>query len=501
MRVIDVKQLWLSILQDLGEDGQEPDNREQRRKHALALSAAQDFLWAYGVPPHGCLDADFLRSIPPSPAIPRRMSWIHPWTEFDLFGDGGQWCPVCGGRTFTWVRPFGEIFCDGCGARFSCRPTAGDPGLVVDCVPTEFTLSHFLLSQPISFWQVLKECEAGLADRRTWCVQADGGEFAGSLHQKQPVGRRKRDGASPHLAVVRLGQSEIYLEERRNQLGELWEKATSAGERQQIESNMKVFVQAYLYPVDFSREPQPVVHARYISLPDPTAKRPTPVDVVRNATIRPRGHLQVAWVSPVPEAVVEGLFHCPVCGTDDPEWVRPAGALHCTRCNGALRPDGLRGAFNYHPHTNYAGESDGPYCVPPGTVITLSLPASGPEWMVRGPDSTRRLEGGHSIGIAMGVCAVCRKRVPVEALRRYNPRDPYWIHRGLCADCDGRVPTVEMVSRCSGCGETFTADAALSLTADGTGKVYHDAYDRNCRPLDLYPQVRALIRDGRLVFI
>lgn len=42
-------------------------------------------------------------------------------------------CPVCEGTVFVSVEPCGGVWCDGCNAVFSCRDTAGDPGLVVDC--------------------------------------------------------------------------------------------------------------------------------------------------------------------------------------------------------------------------------------------------------------------------------------------------------------------------------------------------------------------------------
>src|SRR5262245_56940150 len=42
-------------------------------------------------------------------------------------------CPVCGGTEFTELVPAGGIWCNECNAEFSCRDTAGDPGLVIDC--------------------------------------------------------------------------------------------------------------------------------------------------------------------------------------------------------------------------------------------------------------------------------------------------------------------------------------------------------------------------------
>jgi hypothetical protein len=41
-------------------------------------------------------------------------------------------CPVCGGTEFTELVPAGGVWCDECNARFSCRYTGGDPGLVID---------------------------------------------------------------------------------------------------------------------------------------------------------------------------------------------------------------------------------------------------------------------------------------------------------------------------------------------------------------------------------
>ena len=40
-------------------------------------------------------------------------------------------CPMCGGTEFT-TMDFAGAWCDRCGARFETRPTAGDPGVVVD---------------------------------------------------------------------------------------------------------------------------------------------------------------------------------------------------------------------------------------------------------------------------------------------------------------------------------------------------------------------------------
>jgi hypothetical protein len=55
-------------------------------------------------------------------------------------------CPLCGGTSFTTVG-FAQVRCDGCYAQFSVRPTAGDPGFVVDCTWPHYdpSLAHYLL--------------------------------------------------------------------------------------------------------------------------------------------------------------------------------------------------------------------------------------------------------------------------------------------------------------------------------------------------------------------
>lgn len=40
-------------------------------------------------------------------------------------------CPFCGGNEFTSLD-HAAVYCDDCDARFGVRPTAGDPGCVVD---------------------------------------------------------------------------------------------------------------------------------------------------------------------------------------------------------------------------------------------------------------------------------------------------------------------------------------------------------------------------------
>ena len=105
------------------------------------------------------------------------------WDLQSVFGDRQQWCPVCGSRDFVWSEPAGGLSCQICQAEFACRPTAGDPGLVVDCWPHGYDHQgafkgrgvKFWLDpgrfhqQQISFWQVLKTCERGLEDRDHWC--------------------------------------------------------------------------------------------------------------------------------------------------------------------------------------------------------------------------------------------------------------------------------------------------------------------------------------------
>jgi hypothetical protein len=95
------------------------------------------------------------------------------WGLGDIFGEG-QWCPVCSGTEFTHIEGHG-IVCDGCEAELRLRATAGDAGVVVDCLPRKdgkYIILHPTLieGQEPQFWQVLKECESGLADRDHWCT-------------------------------------------------------------------------------------------------------------------------------------------------------------------------------------------------------------------------------------------------------------------------------------------------------------------------------------------
>jgi hypothetical protein len=59
-------------------------------------------------------------------------------------------CPLCASHDFT-SQDFGAVYCDGCGARFSVRPTAGDPGCVVDCFATPADHAHV--------WAPVFECK------------------------------------------------------------------------------------------------------------------------------------------------------------------------------------------------------------------------------------------------------------------------------------------------------------------------------------------------------
>lgn len=119
------------------------------------------------------------------------------WSLEDIFGDG-QWCPVCGGEEFTHIEGYG-ITCDECESEFKLRMTAGDAGVVVDCLPQE--RGKYIIQRPVlhgkngpHFYQVLKECEAGLDDRDNWHTNldlADLGEYRFlTLYRKDgPVGK------------------------------------------------------------------------------------------------------------------------------------------------------------------------------------------------------------------------------------------------------------------------------------------------------------------------
>ena len=102
---------------------------------------------------------------------------IHrPWSLDDLFDDQ-QWCPVCKGNQFTNLEGAG-IWCDQCNAEFELRYTAGDPGVVIDCKPPDWT--YYKITRETwtrqdrpHFWQVLKECDDGLDGRDLWCTNLD----------------------------------------------------------------------------------------------------------------------------------------------------------------------------------------------------------------------------------------------------------------------------------------------------------------------------------------
>ncbi len=91
------------------------------------------------------------------------------WSLDEVFGPG-QWCPVCGGEQFVLVE--GRLpICTTCEARFELRDTAGDPGVVIDCWPTpdgKYIIRDWPAGRPVHLYQVLKECEGGLADRDQW---------------------------------------------------------------------------------------------------------------------------------------------------------------------------------------------------------------------------------------------------------------------------------------------------------------------------------------------
>lgn len=113
---------------------------------------------------------------------------IHPpWSLTDLFDDG-QWCPICHGRAFTHTEGAG-LTCDQCAAVFELRQTAGDPGVVIDCwgnpqgkYAATTTGIHGTIYY---FWQVVKECEEGLADRKRWCSHS--GKYGLSYHADDPL--------------------------------------------------------------------------------------------------------------------------------------------------------------------------------------------------------------------------------------------------------------------------------------------------------------------------
>jgi hypothetical protein len=119
------------------------------------------------------------------------------WSLADLFNDD-QWCPVCHGNQFSQIEG-SLVGCNGCGAEFELRMTAGDPGVAIDCFPDpkgkyvaclpgcdinswkqtshdEWERKSYRLKRisPYYFWQVIKECESGLDDRQRWCSELAG---------------------------------------------------------------------------------------------------------------------------------------------------------------------------------------------------------------------------------------------------------------------------------------------------------------------------------------
>lgn len=146
-------------------------------------------------------------------------------------------CPVCGAEEFVELVPAGGVWCAGCNARFSCRDTAGDPGLVVDCSITEVwrgsTVDHHVaLYQmarkvlirgdwrygdadnlhrlerlwvtrqwperlPISFYQVCKEPQpdGSWSDCRCWNITSTSPEF--KLFASIGPGTRQRQHEKP----------------------------------------------------------------------------------------------------------------------------------------------------------------------------------------------------------------------------------------------------------------------------------------------------------------
>jgi hypothetical protein len=150
----------------------------------------------------------------------------HDWSLEDIFGDG-QWCPVCLGKEFTHVEGEG-ITCDRCGSKFELRMTAGDPGVVVDCLPSQrkYIIQRSVLfgngeDKKPYFYQVLKQCERGLDDRETWITNLD----IKDLGEYRFMHIRQDDGA--------MGQ-EIFYFEAHDVAGRMafrnWKTRTKAGQ-------------------------------------------------------------------------------------------------------------------------------------------------------------------------------------------------------------------------------------------------------------------------------
>ncbi len=466
-----------------------------------------DLLWAYGIPTNGRLDYVGVLSGPKPVFELPRTCWTHRWTEWDLFGDGRQWCPVCGHRHFTWIRPCAGIWCDGCGALFQTRATAGDPGLVVDCIPTSFTRAHFDVPDGALFGQVLKQCFGGLNDRSSWGVVAGEVEwFDGDLYIRTPVARRTAPGAPPHLTLVRVGVSEAQLRARQETLLRLWREAASDEEREEIQGLMGVFAHAYLFPTDFGAPEAPEVNARCVVIPAEGARNPLPVQVMEGAEVRPRGYLTVAWVLNVTEAMLQAAFACPVCGTRTSEWQRPGGNLYCVRCQAEMALDIEGSLLRLTPYKTDEGESDGPYRLPEDMVFTARYTDGRLAWTQHGQQGECALQEGQSCGIEYGVCVICRKQVPVSQLAHCNLKDHWWLHRGVCPECTGILPPVADLTTCHNCREPLGENREIVYVKDGPlrGQAFH----WNCpRPMRHAPsaswqqQLRLLIREGQYVFL
>lgn len=105
---------------------------------------------------------------------------FHSEWSLDALFDDDQWCPICLGHEFLYTEGDEGVFCKTCEARFVVRPTAGDPGVVIDCWADPTGRYAALPGQKgvlpqdnlYYFWQVLKTCEDGLGDRVRWCSHA-----------------------------------------------------------------------------------------------------------------------------------------------------------------------------------------------------------------------------------------------------------------------------------------------------------------------------------------
>jgi hypothetical protein len=104
-----------------------------------------------------------------------KTRYIHRyWSVEDLFGDEIMFCPVCGKSEFVKLEPNGSVWCSECNCFFTVRDTAGDEGVVIDC-HLDHVEGYFLPEgQKFSFWQVVKDCNEGLNDRKRWCADLGG---------------------------------------------------------------------------------------------------------------------------------------------------------------------------------------------------------------------------------------------------------------------------------------------------------------------------------------